>query len=42
MVSIYNPNSFTSRPNSSLLNVNFFNVLYLNPFKIYTARFLKL
>ena len=41
MVGIYNPNHFTSRPDSSLFNINFFNILCLNPFKIYITRFLK-
>ena len=42
MVSIYNPNNFAGHSDSSLLNINFFNVLYFNPFKIYTIKFLKL
>ena len=42
MIGIYNPDSFASYPNSSLLNIDFFNVLYLDLFKTYTAKFLKL
>ena len=41
MVGIYNSECFAGRPDSSLLDVDFFNVLCLDPFETYTAGFLK-